>query len=341
MRIPVEAYLAHALDLRDEEKRLAEEFSLWLPNIIIDCHVHLNPPESLVGIDDALYRNMITTFPWFSVEQHRSATKILYPNKRVILLAFSMPYRGIDFRLANRHLLELSVVDKDVRPVLYGIPDDIDYTVGQLATGKFFGLKMYMLYFKPAATSISQYFPDEILAFLDKIHGVAVLHLPVPIMLSYKEVIDTAQRFPGVQFVVAHMGSVTDSDKELEQCYRKLEKIPNLVFDTALVFSVGVLELGLNVFGHKRIIYGTDQPLNLVRARAYINPTLGERLVTSYPYHWIDPAEQEQFAFHVKNSVHLHWDVLRKLRKAISDYGENVRVLEDIFYNNAERIFKL
>lgn len=341
MRIPVEAYLAHALDLRDEEKRLVEEFSLWLPNTIIDCHVHLNPPESLVGIDDALYRNMITTFPWFSIEQHKLVTSVFYPNKRVILLSFTMPYRGINFRLANGHILELAAADKDVKPILYGIPDDIDYTVKQLTSGRFFGLKMYMLYFEPPATRINQYFPDEILTFLDKIHGTAILHLPAPIVLSYEEVINTAQRFPEVQFVIAHMGSVTDSSQEIEQCYRRLEKISNLMFDTALVCSADALKLGLNIFGHKRIIYGTDQPLSLVRANAYINPALGERLATSYPYHWIDPNEQRQFASNAKNSVHLHWDVLRKLRESISDYGETTEVLEDIFCNNAERIFKL
>jgi hypothetical protein len=252
-----------------------------------------------------------------------------------------MPYRGIDFRLANQCLLEWAIADPDVKPILYGIPDDINYTLAQLSSRKFFGLKMYMLYFRPPAVKICQYFPDDILAFMNKTEGVVILHPPSVITSSYEDVISTAQRFPGAKFVIAHMGSATLSSDGLEQCYRRLEKIPNLMFDTALTCSTEALKIGLNVFGHKRILYGTDQPLSLVRANVYIHPHSGERLATPYPYHWANQDEQRQFASLAKHSQHLHWNALTSLREAISTYGDTEKVREDIFYNNARGVFKL
>lgn len=339
--IPVEAYVEYALDLLPAERDLIEEFSAWLPGKIVDCHVHSNPPSSVVTIDEDMYRNMVTTFPHFTIEQHHRFTELLYPGKTVVLLPFTMPYRGIDFRAANKYLLDVASSDPTVRPVLYGLPDDASYTIGMLANPAFVGLKMYMLYFKPAASRISEFFTDEVLAHVNQIGGTVILHPPAPVTRSFRDIAETAERFPHITFVVAHMGSLTLSSEGVEEVYKKLAPITNLVFDTAIVPSSEILRMGLDVFGHSRILFGTDQPLSLVRANVCINPVLGERLATPYPYHWADPEEERGYAQYARGAVHLHWGTMRALREAIEAYGETPEVKQDVFCNNARRAFRL
>jgi hypothetical protein len=341
VEIPTDSYVKYALELLSAERELIDEFSGWLPDTIVDCHVHSNPPSSVVEIDDEMYRNMVTTFPHFTIEQHRRFTELLYPGKTVILLPFTMPYRGIDFRAANEYLLGVAGSDPTVRPVLYGLPDDPAYTTDMLSNPTFVGLKMYMLYFRPAASRISEFFTDEILAHVDLIGGTVILHPPAPVTKSFQDIVETAVRFPNVTFIIAHMGSLTLSSEGVEAVYKKLAPIANLLFDTAIVPSSEILGMGLDVFGHKRILFGTDQPLSLVRANVCINPVLGERLATPYPYHWADPEEERGYVRYAQGATHLHWGTMKALREAIAVYGETPEVVQDIFCNNAHRVFKL
>ncbi len=271
MRIPTDSYIEYALELLPAERELIGEFSSWLPDTTVDCHVHSNLPFSVVEIDDDMYRNMVTTFPHFTIKQYRRFNKLLYPGKTVILPPFTMSYRGIDFRAANKYLLDMAGSDPTVRPVLYGLPDDPTYTIDMLSNPAFVGLKMYMLYFRPAASRISEFFTDEILAHVNLIVGTVILHPPTPVTKSFWDVAETAMRFPNVTFVVAHMGSLTLSSKGVEAVYKELAPITNIVFDTVVIPFSEILRTGLNMFGHNRVLFGTDQPLSLVRANVCIN----------------------------------------------------------------------
>jgi len=149
------------------------------------------------------------------------------------------------------------------------------------------------------------------------------------------------EKFPDLKIIIAHMGLAYLMLKNLKESFSLLSKYENIYLGTSMVASEKVFELALNTFGYHRIIFGTDQPLNLIRGKMYSNPTSGIRIATNYPYHWVDPKEQKEFSRYSMNSVHLHWEMLLALKRAIQSYGENREIKECIFKENAKRVFKL
>ena len=87
-------------------------------------------------------------------------------------------------------------------------------------------------------------------------------------------------------------------------------------------------------------MYGSDAPLHLIRSVVYEHPQYGERLATTYPYHWVDPVEHEQFKSLAIRATHAHWQALSALKAAISELPDEVQHIakQKIFCDNA-RLF--
>jgi predicted TIM-barrel fold metal-dependent hydrolase len=111
--------------------------------------------------------------------------------------------------------------------------------------------------------------------------------------------------------------------------------------DTAMIPSAEVVEMAIDAFGVDRIIFGSDEPLNLVRALVYNNPQLGERLITQEAYHWVDPKEHADYAYLARDVIHMHWSAILALKNATDKLPEEVRdsARESIFYGNARALF--
>lgn len=339
--IPVEKYFRDALLFSSRENRLSRDFNEWLPTEIIDSHAHSNTLAQCRFVEDSFKKRPGTTFPWFEISKHLKVINALYFKKKIRMLIFPIPYRGIDHHAANNYILRKSVKNSLIIPILCGFPDDIQQTISQLGTKKFHGLKMYPAYFYPPAQKISQYFPDQILEYCEEKDIPIILHLPSHIVKSRKELIVLAEKFPDLKIVLAHMGLAYLALKNLKENFSLLSEHKNIYLDTAMVTSERVFELALNIFGHHRIIFGTDQPLNLIRGKIYNNPILGARIATDYPYHWVDLKEQKEFSQYSINSVHFHWGILNALQKAIQSYGESKEVKDCIFRRNAKEVFLL
>jgi len=88
-------------------------------------------------------------------------------------------------------------------------------------------------------------------------------------------------------------------------------------------------------------MYGSDEPLNLIRAADYENPQLGQRLITDYPYHWVDPIEQKAFHELATGLTHAHWQCLSAIKSAVEHlpaYRQR-EAKRRIFHANAEAYF--
>lgn len=73
----------------------------------------------------------------------------------------------------------------------------------------------------------------------------------------------------------------------------------------------------------------------------YHHPSFGVRIVTKYPYHWVDPEEQRRFSRYAADATHLHWKMLSALRKAVSSFQESEKIKNYIFKENVKRVFRL
>ena len=328
-------YLEYAGKLSSKELELINRFEDWLPNEIIDSHAHSNLEEHVISIDSRAFNHMLSTFPSFSIDESKIWHKLFHPGKKIRSLRFAKTFRGINHKAANLYLLEQSS-SKD-RVALYGIPSDIDYTVGMLRHRRVSALKMYYSYLEPPATEIYQYFPTEVLEAVEELDIPIILHPPSRITLCLSQILKLVNDFPKLRITLAHLSLTKSVVPGLEEAFRELARFQNIHFDTSLVPSSEVVSLALRIVGPHKIMFGSDEPLNLIRSVPFIHPEKGERLATAYPYHWIDEDDFKTYKHLALDATHSHWQALEAIRISVSNFPttEQGKIKEMIFHDNA------
>lgn len=334
-----EAYLAYARTFSKQEQTLIREFQSWLPNVIIDCHAHCNLSEHVRSIDEHAYNHMLSTFPSFSLTESKEWHALFHPGKTIRSLRFPKTFRGINHRAANLYLLEQS--DAEDRAALYGLPDDPEYTIGMLAHSRVSALKMYYSYLEPPAVEIYQYFPKVILEEAQRRDIPIILHPPQRITMCLDQILTLARDFPCLRICLAHLSLTKSVVSGLEEAFTAITAFPQVYFDTALVPSSEVIGMALRIVGPDRIMYGSDEPLHLIRSVPYLHPQKGERLTTEYPYHWIDPADYQEYRHLAVGVTHAHWQALIAIRTAVSTLPkeEQDSAKQKLFHNNAKLFY--
>lgn len=332
-------YRADSLAFSPKEIELRDFYSVWLPKNIIDCHAHSGKSEDIDYMEKKTYKHMLSTFPSLTIEESMEMRSLFHPEKKIRSLRFAKTFRGVNHRKVNEYLIESSP-DED-RIALFGLPEDPIYTKEMLHHPRVSALKMYYSYVEPSATKIYDFFTPTILETAEVLGIPIILHLPrsyVDCMPCLREMF---RDFPRLKISIAHLGPSDFIIDGLEDAFRESSEYPYLSLDTSLNNSSEVISLAFNIFGVGRIMYGSDEPLNLIRGRVYDHPEKGGRLITSYPYHWINEEDHERFSYLAKDSVHWHWVALDALRKAIDSIGlkEDRIVKEQVFHDNAENFF--
>jgi hypothetical protein len=310
-------YYSYTLEFKPQEFALRESLMEWLPDDIIDVHAHSNLPEHVERIPDQIFHHMMSTFPSYQVFMSTAMRHIFFPGKRVRSLRFANAYRGIDHRAANAYLL--SETPPEDRMALYGIPDDIDYTVTMLKNKAVHGLKMYYYYFVPPAQTIYEVFPPAILEEAQHQGIPIILHLPKMITKSHAELYQLLHDFPRLTVVLAHLGLPHLPVPGLLEAYEFFAQYPQVYMDTAMIPSWIVVAMAIKTFGSERIMYGSDEPLHMIRSVVYKHPTRGQRLATEYPYHWVDPEDFQKYKHLATNAIHTHWQALNAIRLAVEN----------------------
>lgn len=334
-----EAYLAYARSFNEQERTLIREFQEWLPDVIIDCHAHCNLPEHVCSIGERAYNHMLSTFPSFSLEESKEWHALFHPGKIIRSLRFPKTFRGIDHRAANLYLLEQS--DAEDRVALYGLPDDLEYTIGMMVHPRVSALKMYYSYLEPPAVEVYQYFPKVILEEAQRRDIPIILHPPQRITMCLDQILTLARNFPRLRICLAHLSLTKSVVPGLEEAFTAIAAFPQVYFDTALVPSAEVVEIALRIVGSERIMYGSDEPLHLIRSVPYLHPQKGERLATEYPYHWVDPADYQEYRHLAIGATHAHWQALCAIRTAVFAFPKEKResVKQKLFHDNAKEFY--
>ncbi len=342
MKIPEEqrqAYLSHALDITPQEHDKIKEYSDWLLPVIIDAHAHSNLPEHAIDAPTKAYSHMLSTFPGYTIEESQAVHNIFHPATEIRSLRFAKTFKGIAHAAANAYLLDNC--PQGDRVVLYGLPDDVPYTVDMLTDPRVAGLKMYYSYLDPNATHIYEIFKPEILEVAERESVPIILHPPKVITESVGDVLNLKYDFPNLKVSLAHLGLSKFDIAGLQDAYEALAENTDIVMDTALNPSADVTYRAIKTLGADRVMYGTDEPLDLLRSVPYIHPDKGQRITTSHFYHWQDPKEYAEYKHLASNAIHAHWLCLDALKSAIDRLpaDEQSTAKQKIFHDNASHFF--
>lgn len=331
--------LFDAFSFSDVEKEKALETCERMPDEIIDVHVHCLLSSHITDIDIRAYRHILSSFPFFSLEMSRLANQIFFLNKNVYSLRFGMVFRGVDYRMMNRYLVENVPLSDKV--ALFGVAEDEEYTIQELQTSKYAALKMYYLHNLPTATKICEVFTPKILKVVESMGIPIILHLPTMIAYSIDEIIELKQRYPELKATICHLGSSEQDLPGLAESFERFAKDTDFMMDTSMNHQIKSIRLALNTLGLNRIMFGSDAPINLLRSVPFLHPTKGERIVTEKLFHWADKDEHNEFCFLAKGAIHAHWQVVENLLNVIeSDFSNSASIVkQQIFAFNAKKFY--
>jgi len=330
MKIETSYYLEESLKLNSAEDKIKTDVLKKIPTTIIDFHSHMGRPQDVERLPQDLISDLCTTYPYFSYENHLQTRQTLWGCKNIKQVVFAFPFRGVNIRNGNQYIYDVASSDDSFIPFLTGDPHDPKYTIKELKTGKWRGVKMYPKQLHPSADRIVDFYPAPILDEINNQKLPIILHLPNNLTIDHPELIQLAQTFPRVRFIIAHFGMAKGSILEVEQVLQKLAPSENIVLETSWFSNAGIITIALRCLGLDRIIYASDQPLNLIRAEVYIHPHLGERVITDLPYHWVDAKEQDEYRRIMDLDPSLLPNSHFKCIKALLD------TIEDISYNDSD-----
>lgn len=344
-----EAYIEHALTLNEEEMRLRDRLVAQLPDVIIDSHTHTALCEGFdhEAIPQHVHAHMMSTFPTFTREDSLASDRVIFPGKTVHKARFAHAFAGIDKRAVNNFV---TTMEGDDIPILFGVSEtteEVDYTVSEIESGKYKGLKMYYLSGTTPKYELFDYFPRPALDAAQKQGMPIILHLPHSLYRSENEVHELVEEYPDLKIILAHVGVANLPKPELDGVLSRFAEHEHVYVDTALVDADGIALKALKHLGANKVLYGSDEPLNLLRTVTYFNPELNTaRVLTDFPYHWADPTEQSKYrSLAHETFVHNHWLQLATLLHGINSVtaspAERQNVTESVFETNARRIYGL
>lgn len=335
-------YLDHAFRLTAAETALRDHYEAWLPDTIFDVHSHANRRSDAGTFPDMIMNRPLSTFPSYNVDDSRRLQIVFHPGKQVIHLRFAQPYQGIDWRSANAYLKE-NLSPSDLMAVC-GDPLDPDYTIAELEDDRAVALKMYYFFTTPPVKTIYEYFTPEVLAVVEKLRKPIILHPPLPVPECLDQFRTMLHDFPDLIVIIAHLGLYSEPVDRFRSAFAELAEFPNVHADTSMCHSAELFRIGLDTLGPKRIMYGSDEPISLIRATQFYDEEFQRPvLLPDYRYHWVRDEDWERYRGRYQEMTHGHFENLRAIKEVIDTYSENEaeQLKENIFYRNAARLFDL
>lgn len=341
------AYFEHGMTPTEYDVAYRDALNAHLPDTIIDSHVHASDEDhfDLNGMSDFVWSHMVSTYPVTTLEQSERINGLVMPDQDVRKIRFAHAFSGISHTAVNDYLIEKS--PSTDRVALFGISEDardVEYTVEEIRSGKYSALKMYYSSGKKPKYDLFEYFPHGALEAAEEMELPIILHFPRSLKQSLPELEELVDSYPKLRVVLAHIGVTWSYDEAFESVMAKVAGMPTVAVDTSGVVDTQVIESAIRHLGPDRVMYGSDEPLNLLKEFSYQNPTLGPRILTDYPYHWVNPAEREQFGHlapdHFTYSQFQQVDgLLVAIRGLAGSLGAEDRLKQQIFHDTAKAIY--
>jgi predicted TIM-barrel fold metal-dependent hydrolase len=315
------------------------EIKPYLPHRIFDAHAHLQIPRFHPDLEESLSLSKDPQLNTIDMPVLRQWWQTLFPDARIGGLVLGTPTKQCDMKGINQCLGQ-SVYEPDVRfSILTGPQFSADELEKQIIALKPHGFKPYMCFSQLKNyndSGICDIIPESQIALADK-YGLAItLHVAKPRGMAdsdnLNDIIRLVKEYPRCNFILAHCGRCFIAPN-MEDALKKLPVASNLWIDTSAVCDTGVFLYLLDRYDRTKLLFGTD----LVMAAGFRGSYI--RMGTSWEWITEDKISKAggmeikaTFAAYENLCAMLHAAKFCKLTEADRN---------NIFYNNAARLFKL
>lgn len=268
-----------------------EELCPWLPDEIIDCHVHIGIPEHCGPISQKRVQAdwAMEVGVQQSWDDWRAANAALLPRQRISALVMGVPFREMYLDRNNDYVIS-GITDPGTKALFVTRPEwDADQIDEAFERG-FVGIKPYpdLAPESDHEPGIYDFLPKRHLEVLNRRAGILMLHIPRAGRLAdpdnIREILEISDTYPAIKMIVAHIGRsfcLPTAQKGLPHFADR----PSICFDIAANLNADVFSYAFDTVGPERILYGSDLPITLMRG---IREHVGEKYInfTDGSYSW-------------------------------------------------------
>ncbi|MEI6082719.1 MAG: amidohydrolase family protein [Verrucomicrobiota bacterium] len=333
-----------SVDVNEADRQIYQrELSGFLPARIFDAHVHLLDRSCRVPGYQCPPRNILAKFGGvFTMEQCQEWARALLPEQEFHLNSFGMPSYDSDLDASAAYSGRVADNRRSFAMALVSPRDSAAAVIRRVETNRLIGYKPYLDFVegKPKADiTIHDMLPAAQMAAADE-RGLAImLHIPRSARLTdpvnQTQMVEICRRYPRTRIIFAHIGRAY----YLQNVIGMLDGIaacPNAYVDTAMVNHEGVLEYTFRNFPPDRILFGSDAPVACLHGKSV-------EINNQYAYLMAEDYEIGTSIYDARHAVSFttfFYEQLRGIKLAAERAGLNRAAIEDIFFNNASRLFR-
>lgn len=324
-----------------------KEFKNFLPDKIIDTHIHLWRKEDKIDnhnlkLDKGPAND--PSYEEYTIEDFKFTAEKLFPSKEYSGLFFGHPVKWMNYEKNNQYIAKVCK-----RYNFYGcylssinqkeLPSDF-------FKNRFIGFKPYPQMDKQVKDFSKQdidvtmydYMPETVLYFANSHRLIIVNHIPRANRLNdernINEIKKIAESYPDIKMVIAHAGrSYTYHD--IKYNIDLLKDIDNLYFDLSMAQDIRVIKILLEKIGPDKLLYASDLPVAGIKGKN-VNINNKHYFITKdYRNYTISSSEMDlsDFTFFI-------YEIIRAIKEASEITKIKEEDIEKIFYKNAKNLIE-
>jgi uncharacterized protein len=324
----------------------------FIPDKIIDIHTHVYTRELLN--EDEKSDGRVALWPELvagenPIEDLQETYHLMFPGKTVIPLIFTTPTKLKDLDKANDLIREICLTNQAYGLILSTPEWSSEKLEGKLLDGNFHGAKVY-LNFAPAnipgkEIRIFDFLPHHHLSVLNKHGKIVMLHIPRdgrlkdPVNLA--QIIEIEECYPDIKLIIAHVGRAYCKE-DIGNAFEVLSVTKNVMFDFSANTNQWVFEQLINAVGPKRILFGSDSPITRMRMKRICENGHYINIVPEGLYGDVsdDKNMREVAGKEADQLTFFMYEEIGAFHRAAIDTGLSENDIQDVFYNNANRLLK-
>lgn len=310
------------------------ELSSFVPDRIYDAHCHLWSSDHYKAPTGDLPDNV-------GSREYFELIDDLHPGRSVSALFIPMPSKPELMPRANAWIArETAAAPRNCRGLYFVKPgDDPEFVRDEVRRLGLSGLKCYHTMAAVTPTweaDIPAYLPEKFLRVANEEGWVITLHIVKSRAAADRGNIEFIREYcrtyPAMKLILAHSARAFQPAHNLEGL-TELRGLDNLWFDSSANCEPMAHVAVLKILGHERFMYGSDLPVSHFRGRS---------VAASDSFLWLYEGSPVWGEKHARvEPILVGLEHLRSLKWACWSIGLPDSAVEDLFYNNAARLFRV